>query len=151
MTRAEFLNYVTTWNELVDFCQEEDCDVCEDILCEDQRCGQIQDDLREVVCNYSWEEIRDWLCGIPTGYDYYRCNGVLDYDGVDDQDFEDYKSEVLNWMDVGDYWDEEEEDDDDFVEDNDADDAESGEDDCGNEDDESFDEAEFFVVLGKTG
>lgn len=149
MTRAEFLNDVTTWYELIDFCCNEDCDVCEDILDEDQRDDQIENDLREAVRNNRWEEIRDWLYDIPTGYDYYRCDGMFDYEGVDNRDFEDYKENVLDWMDDGGYWDEEEEDDDDFVEDNDADDDESGEDDCDNEDDESFDEAEFLAVLGK--
>ena len=36
---------------------------------------------------------------LPTGYDYYRCDGSFDYVGLDDSDFEDYKSRVLDWMD----------------------------------------------------
>lgn len=53
-----------------------------------------------------------FLSDIPTGYEYYRCDGTFDYVGLDESDFEDYKSRVLDWMDEDSLWDAEEEDED---------------------------------------
>lgn len=36
MTRNDFLNDVTEWWELLDFCSDEDCNICEDIIDSDQ-------------------------------------------------------------------------------------------------------------------
>jgi len=50
------------------------------------------------------------LQSIPTGYNYYRCDGAFDYVAIDDSYFEDYKNQVLEWMDDGGYWEDEDED-----------------------------------------
>lgn len=63
MTRNDFLNDVTEWWELLDFCSDEGCNICEDIIDSDQ----LDEDT-----NYSWRDIRDSLSEIPTGYGYYR-------------------------------------------------------------------------------
>ena len=36
MTRNDFLNDVTEWWELLDFCSDEGCNICEDIIDSDQ-------------------------------------------------------------------------------------------------------------------
>ena len=70
--------------------------------------------FRSSNTDYGWRSIRDFLADIPTGYDYYRCDGSFDYVGLDDSDFEDYKSRVLDWMDEDDLWEPEEGEDEDF-------------------------------------
>ena len=93
MTRNDFLNDVTEWWELLDFCSDEGCNICEDIIDSDQLDEYVEEDIRDT--NYSWRDIRDSLSEIPTGYGYYRMNGSFDYDGMDENDFDSYKEDVL--------------------------------------------------------
>ena len=97
MTRSYFLDYVTDWYELIDLCRDYDCDICEDIIDDDQLDDYVLEDINN--SERSWRDIRDFLSDIPTGYEYYRCDGTFDYVGLDESDFEDYKSRVLDWMD----------------------------------------------------
>ena len=109
MTRNDFLNDVTEWWELLDFCSDEGCNICEDIIDSDQL---VEEDIRDT--NYSWRDIRDSLSEIPTGYGYYRMNGSFDYDGMDENDFDSYKEDVLEWGDNNGVWEDEPDDEDDF-------------------------------------
>lgn len=111
MTRSYFLDCVTEWGELIELCREYDCDICEDIIDDDGLNEYVDSDISNT--DYGWRSIRDLLADIPTGYDYYRCDGSFDYVGLDDSDFEDYKSRVLDWMDEDDLWESEEDDDED--------------------------------------
>lgn len=106
MTRNYFLDYVTDWSELIELCQDYNCDICEDIIDDDTLDEYVDSDISNRDCG--WRSLRDYLPDIPTGYDYYRCDGSFDYVGLDDGDFEDYKSRVLDWMDEDDLWDAEE-------------------------------------------
>ena len=107
MTRQDFIDGVTEWYELLDFCYNEECDICEDIVSNDTMCEEIDEDLAEVVRGRSWRDVRDMLNDIDTDYDYYRRGGGLSYIPMDDSDFDDYKDDVIEWMDNGGYWDEE--------------------------------------------
>ena len=116
MTRQNFIDSINYWSELLEFCYDEDCDVCEDIYSEDARDGRINEDLVDMARDNNWREMYDILDSIPEGHNYYRQDGYGDWVGVDDE-FNDYKNQVLEWMDDGGYWeeeDEEEEDDTDF-------------------------------------
>lgn len=116
MTRQEFIDDVTTWYELLEFCYDEDCNICEDIVDSDMYDEYIDDELYDKIRNSGdkWWEIKDWLNGIPTGYDYYdRYNEC----GVDEYDFDHYKDDVLDWGDSNEVWDEDEEEEEDFEED----------------------------------
>ena len=105
MTRQEFIEGVTTWGELLDFCYDNDSNVCEDIVSYDTMDEEVESDLRDEVGDRSWRDIRDLLCSIDTDYDYYRRNGSFDYYPLDNNgDFDEYKDEVLEWMDNNDYW-----------------------------------------------
>lgn len=117
MTRSYFLECVNSWDELVEMCRDYECNVCEDIIDSETMDDYVEEDVRESDC--SWRELRDNLDDITTGYDYYRCDGTFDYVPMNDgSDFDEYKEEVLYWMDDNGMWDEEEEeepeDDDDF-------------------------------------
>ena len=115
MTRNEFIDNITEWYELKDFCNDFDCDVCEDIYDDDDYDDCVEEDVRDAVGECSWREIRDSLCDLPSGYDYYRRNGSLDYDGMDNDDFEDYKERALEWGDDYGVWEDEEEEDEEYA------------------------------------
>lgn len=51
MTRNDFLNNVTEWWELLDFCSDEGCYICEDIIDSDQLDEHVEEDIRDT--NYS--------------------------------------------------------------------------------------------------
>ena len=99
MTRNEFIDNITEWYELKDFCSDFDCDVCEDIYDDDDYDDIVEEDIRDAIADYGWRDIRDFLGNLPSGYYYYRRNSAFDYDGLDDDDFEDYKEDVLEWGD----------------------------------------------------
>ena len=109
MTRNEFIDNITEWYELKDFCSDFDCDVCEDIYDDDDYDDIVEEDIRDAIADYGWRDIRDFLGNLPSGYYYYRRNSAFDYDGLDDDDFEDYKEDVLEWGDDYGAWDDEEE------------------------------------------
>lgn len=149
MTRNEFLDNINSWWELIEFCNDEDCDVCEEIVDEDQKNDGVNADLCDEARRTDWKDIRNWLNDIPVGYEYYRCDGMFDYVPMNNgSDFQEYKDAVLEWMDDGGYWDDEEEeypedviDDEPFEEDDEEDEED--------EEDGSIDEDEFLAVLGR--
>lgn len=109
MTRQEFIDDVTTWCDLLTFCSDEDCDLCEDIVDSDYYNEYINDNLVDLARNNDWTDLRDRLNEFydNSGYDYYLWDDYYgQYNGIDNDDaiFEDYKLRVLNWMDEGDYW-----------------------------------------------
>ncbi len=104
MTRQEFIDEITTWDELLDFCYEEDCTVCVDIISNTALHDRINEDLWDAVGERGWEDVRDLLDDIDLRFDYYRIDGRLSYMPADD-DFDGYKDEVMEWMDNGEYWD----------------------------------------------
>lgn len=114
MTRQEFIDNIDFWYELIDFCDEEGCDICEYIVDADDLEDRIRDDFSNYGSEYPWTDIRYWLNNIVEGHNYYVCNGSFEYEYLDAEDFERYKNDVLSWMDNNDRWDEE--DDDDWVE-----------------------------------
>ena len=102
MTRQDFIDNINYWSELLDFCSDEDCDVCEDIYSEDARDDCIDEELVDMARNNNWRDMYNILDSIPDGYDYYRQDNYGDWVGVDDE-FDDYKDQVLEWMDDGGY------------------------------------------------
>lgn len=140
MTRQEFLDDVNSFYELIDFCQNERLDICDDIYDADTANEIIMERLGDYR---NWQDAYRFLDDIPVDCEYYHEDGYGDFEDADDM-FEDYKDDVLSAMDDGDYWDEEEEDYDDEVwepEDSDCDD---------DEEIEIADDA-LFAVLGKAG
>ena len=115
MKRQEFIDEVGYWGELIDFCNQEGCEVCEDIYSSDDRDYEIEEDLCEMVRDSSWREILNSLQAYDrdSGYDYYLKNGWGDFEGINDyEDFTSYKDDVLDWGDDNGIWDEDDEDED---------------------------------------
>lgn len=109
MTKLEFIDNVTTWDELLEFCRDTGCDTCDYIIGADSLDEYINEDLRYAVNNgENWTEIYGWLTDINASYSYYRVNGSFDYEPVDtDRDFVCYKDDVFGWADENNIWDEE--------------------------------------------
>lgn len=108
MTRDEFLEEVTTFYDLIDFCEEEhlfDCDGIVDEYSFDEEIAYALEDWRNRFDD--WTRARDWLCDLPTGYDFYREDGYGNWEGLDRSDFEDIKQDVLDEMDDAEAWDDE--------------------------------------------
>jgi len=115
MTREEFIRDTDTWYDLKEFCEEHDCDICDDIIDDESRDDEIDNDIEEAIRNDRWYDIKSYLDDIPTGYSYYRRDGMFDYVGMDDRDFDEYKDDVINWADdQGDIWDDDPDDEEDY-------------------------------------
>ena len=110
MTRQEFIDDITQWWELIDFCDENDCDFCSDIYSDDERDEIVNENLLEWARTEIWQDLYNRLDEITTGYSYYRADEHGGWDGLDDYDFDEIKDDVLNWGDENDVWDEEDED-----------------------------------------
>ena len=111
MTRNEFLENVSTFGDLKDFCCDEDCSLLEDVYDEEGRDDYINECLMDWTREDSWQDLYSRLDSIPTGYDWYRYDDYGDWCGLDDEDFEDYKGDVLEWADDHGVWDDDEEED----------------------------------------
>lgn len=110
MTRNEFLENVTSFYDLKDFCNDEDCNLLEDVYDEEGRDDFINDCLMDWARDDSWQDLYNRLDSIPTGYDWYRYDDYGDWCSLDDEDFEEYKNDVLEWADNNGVWDDDEED-----------------------------------------
>lgn len=110
MTREEFIENVTCWSDLISFCDNEGCSYCEDIYDEYAKDEYFDDCIVDMARNADgWADLYRELDEIPTGYDYYISDDY-GWHGADDDDFDEYKSDVLSWGDDREVWDEEEED-----------------------------------------
>ena len=54
MTRNEFIDNITEWCELKDFCNDFDCDICEDIYDDDDYDDSVEEDIRDAIADYGW-------------------------------------------------------------------------------------------------
>lgn len=135
MTRQEFIDNVNNFGDLIDFCSDEGCDYCESIYYEDSFDDLVNDCVSGWARDTGWRDLRDRLNDIPTGYDWYDTSD--EWRGLDGDDFDDYKDDVLSWGDDNEIWDEPEEEDvedfeigDAFEDDEEDDDYEEPEDGC---------------------
>jgi len=113
MTRQEFIDDVTCWGELIDFCNDEGCDYLDNIYDEDARDDYINEyQLEDWARNNTWRNLYSLLEDLAVDYDYYRIDEYGDWVGLDDYDLDDYKDDVLRWADDRGIFDEEDEEED---------------------------------------
>lgn len=112
MTRQEFIDDIEDFDDLIQVCSEYGCTVCDSVYDSDQCDDWIDEHTEEWAENENWRDLRDMLDSIPTGYDWYRIDDYDNVHGLDNQDFENYKSEVAEWMDGNALWDAEDEEED---------------------------------------
>lgn len=114
MTRAEFNDNVNDFGELISICCDYGLEYIDCIYDSYDRDSEIAEDLDDLLrdINYEWWRLRDILNDIPTGYDYYRKISGSEWTPLDDQDFEDIKADVRDWLEsTGNFDDADEEDD----------------------------------------
>ena len=111
MTRDYFDEYVNDYGDLLDFCDEVGCEYLSDVIREEDLDSHVCDDIRNAMRFDTWDTIRDELCNIQEGYDYYRRNGSFNYDSLSEYDFEDDKNAVLEWAEENGVFDDEDEED----------------------------------------
>ena len=108
MTRQEFIDNVTCMSDLIEFCTDVDCDLLCDVYDSEGRDDYINENL---LCDWArecdWEEVRNILDDIPTGYDYYYYDG--DWHGINEWEFQDWKQQVFEWCDECDVFSDDEE------------------------------------------
>lgn len=108
MTRQEFIDDIWDMSDLYNFCANTRGydHVIEDIYAEDA----LDDFVNNEVSNYTdWRDLYSFLNDIPTGYDWYRIDCYGDITGIDDSEFEDIKSDLLDELDSDEWFEEEEE------------------------------------------
>ena len=133
MTRNEFIESVHDWESLIDFATEIECDVCDELVLGSILSSRISDDLDDYAYDYDWTDIRRWLMDIQNGHDCYRREACFEYSALDEDDFDGYKADVINYADRYNEWDEDE--------DEEYDDEYSDEE----EDEDEIDDEEFEV------
>ena len=105
MTRQEFIDDVNSFQDLIEFCRENNLDTCDDVID-----GALLNEyiMRDISRYATWTSVLEYLLRIPTGFEYYRINGY-GYPEEADSMFEGYKHDVMVAMDNLCEWDEEEE------------------------------------------
>ena len=113
LTRTEFINCIESWDDLIGFCINVSCEICDNVIDRESLDEAIEDDIIEAVeGGMSWLEVRERLCGIDTGYAYYEVEGYMCFKGLSGMDFQSYKRKVASWgneYNIWDYDDDEEE------------------------------------------
>lgn len=113
MTREQFIEQYNSFDELYDFAQDNNLyDFFDDYFTEDGLDEFINDKMADMTRYESWTTVRDYLDEVPQGYDWYR---IDQYDGnfygVDAEDCENIKQQILEALDEeGDFWEEEADD-----------------------------------------
>ena len=70
MTRQEFIDNVTEWSELIDFCDDNELDECEDVMSSEDMNDYIENNISDHVYDSGWRSVVETLSGIDTNYDY---------------------------------------------------------------------------------
>lgn len=111
MTLRDFDEDVTYFYELRDFCTDIGCNYLDEYF--DDLDREVNDDLYEWIrgADYDWEDVYSALGSVSTGYDFYRKDGMLDYVGCNNIDFETLKADVREWAIDNGYFDDDEDDD----------------------------------------
>lgn len=110
MVRSDFIEYVASWSDLIDFCSEYGLGTLDGVYSYNQLDDYIDDRLTELANYYTWRELYDVLSSIPDGY-YFLKTGYMEFVELDyDQDFERFKNLVLEEAEDQDVFDDEESD-----------------------------------------
>lgn len=110
MTLREFDEDITLFYELKDFCERNECSYLDEYF--DDLDAEVNSELYEWIRynDCDWEDVRDSLSSIATGYDFYRRDGSLDYMGCDAEDFDTLKNDVRDWAIENEIFDDDEDD-----------------------------------------
>lgn len=105
MTRQEFIDDVNSFQDLIEFCRENNLDTCDDVI----DGAWLNEYVMRTITGYdTWTSVLEYLSRIPAGFEYYRINGYGCPEEAESM-FEYYKHDVMVAMDNLCEWDEEEE------------------------------------------
>ncbi len=152
MTRNEFIEDITDFGDLKNFCCDERIYICDCVMDGEYFDEIIMDRIRERGYFDTWQEVYRFLHDLPDGAAYYIENDYGEISEATEDDFEELKQQVLEHMDEHGEW--EPEDEDTFEEDAVDDDEEIDVDKPAAEEDLSNVEIttdEFYMILGKAG
>lgn len=111
MTRQEFIDRVNDFEDLLYFCSNEslenDLDWYYDIYGSDEMSERVEEDITEALNSNYWYDIRDMLNYIPDTGDYFERGDTLAYNCIDN-DFDQFKDDVLRCADARGLWEEDE-------------------------------------------
>ena len=112
MTREEFLDVSVGWNldDLIDFAQENELSLMDDLISEDNLDSAVCEDIREATHNVMWTTIRDKLGDIEDGWSWYQRGEPLEFYPVDDDWL---RGAIVTEMDDYELWDAEDDDEED--------------------------------------
>lgn len=65
MTKQEFIDDITTWSELIEFCYNEGIDFCDNVYDAEGYDNRIIDELSDFIQDGSWQDIKNWLYFLP--------------------------------------------------------------------------------------
>lgn len=105
MTRREFIENIETFDDLIQFCWDENLEDLIDVFSAEALNERVLEDIGDYG---DWRDVYNFLRRIPTGYTWYT-EDWGDYTGVSDEEFPRYKQTVLEAMDEDGVWDEEDE------------------------------------------
>lgn len=109
MTKDEFYEEVSDFDDLIRFCEDNNCyHLVEDIKHVDDFDDWIWDQLEEMRHRWYWYDLRAALNNIeaPSG-SYFVPAGDLDYTEPDYADLDEYMDDVIAWGDANGFWEEE--------------------------------------------
>ena len=113
MTKTEFYEEITTFKDLIDFCQDNGCYyIIEDIIPSDDFDEWFWNTLEDLRHRWYWHDLKSKMEEIECPCnDYFIPTGGLDYNDLsDDFDLGDYLDQVIDWGDEEGFWEEDDED-----------------------------------------
>lgn len=113
MTREEFLSESRHWDwyNLRDFCNDEQCYLCERVFDSAERDEVIEERASEMACSEGWRELCQYLHNLSDSSDFYDEGDYGEWQELDDADLHERILDVLEWMDNNEFWDDDEADD----------------------------------------
>jgi hypothetical protein len=113
MTKQEFLDDITEWGELIDFCNENSLETCSDIIDDDQ-----MDEMVKAEAESGWARVMYFLAQVDTSSDdYYLINGYGNAENLNYGTFEEYKEQAIGDFECNNDWDCDEEDEEEYDDD----------------------------------
>lgn len=112
MTIEEFRDRVSDIWELIDFCNNNDLyDFMSESLClytSDEYNEEINYYIEDSCRSYNWEELRDFLDGLPCGGDeYYHKNDYDEWETVGSYLYQDFMDMLIDYLRNDDFFEEE--------------------------------------------
>lgn len=110
MTRDEFIEGINDWYDLIEFCDDNGCHVCEDVFSKESLDEYVDERMVEWAREVdSWEELADVLDRLPRYDGYFVKDEYEDFSELGENDLDSYKYDVLTWADEEGVFDDEEE------------------------------------------